>query len=591
MPRKNTGTINRGTSNTGIQNRSIATVAGRPVGYEHIINVGQLRSKEIVDRLFIQQLTPGQLIEQAKAKHIFLVDHSDNLVAESNKQLDRAKSEIATSLLMMKNEFERRLEDPRNLKGFQGIAWQEGEPLAGLVETAWPFNMADTWRAYLVPSTPRKYRGLKKQQNKSLPKGQRASKTHPQRKTTYAAKTNRLLGTQKAEGYLERTFPRPLVPVNVKFERTIETELGGQYYGYFLTIVKVGIKAELKGTGQRPELNAILDAGKATPKLEAEFENKYFNVKKLELSKDGVGVTFSIGEGNPIGKGGVVLGKIELKLNTSPLSPITVEVSPVEIPVEDLLFLEHLWNGKLALKIKIIIVPNLDLLAKYRLAALRHLRRTGSIIIRATGSFFRTAAGLSRTAAGIYRATGIAAYSGASALSVGLAAGFAVAAWGAAVLYVLGEAGLEGKGTAIISNFVDGYAKELADITGFASPYGSSLEDRWKTDEGITLLDMDWANVLKQEGRVYHKHGSKGEGKYSLSNIEKAGRARVLQLAKFYFESLGRYFWRGVVKYHGMRYQKNRRIYWSILFEQAKRGQTVGIEPFIKQKVDIKFFN
>ncbi|WP_158859761.1 hypothetical protein [Lunatibacter salilacus] len=144
---KLTGINNRGTGSTSVGPSRIATIPPRPADYEEVVNTGQVMGMEAAHVLMPS--SAKEFMARARSKHQFLINYSDRLLADSELGLLEAQSMTAGTLLNMEKELERRLNEPYGLSQFIGVAWPETDPLAGLVESAYPFSHSDRWQEYV----------------------------------------------------------------------------------------------------------------------------------------------------------------------------------------------------------------------------------------------------------------------------------------------------------------------------------------------------------------------------------------------------------------------------------------------------------
>ncbi len=151
----------RGTGRTPVVSsgqRGLSLRAGHPAGYAGIVTAAQAYGKETADYMLARTLPPRRFIAMARAKSDFLLNHSDQLVADSPEKVALVQHMMASTLLMMLDEFERRLADLATLDTYLELAWQKGDPLAGLIQASDPFSYAEIWKDYLMDFKPRRRR-------------------------------------------------------------------------------------------------------------------------------------------------------------------------------------------------------------------------------------------------------------------------------------------------------------------------------------------------------------------------------------------------------------------------------------------------
>ena len=149
----------RGVSDRGVEARAIEVRAGRPPGYASIDHAEQVYGMELGHRLALRLMSKKDLIAKARAKHEFLVHHSDELKGTAAEKA-RAQSYIAETLLAMKDEAERRMEEPqeRPLGGF-GPVELDGPEQFTLLEAINPFMNESRWQEYVIaPPRPKRRR-------------------------------------------------------------------------------------------------------------------------------------------------------------------------------------------------------------------------------------------------------------------------------------------------------------------------------------------------------------------------------------------------------------------------------------------------
>lgn len=158
----------RGVADRGVVSRGFVLQADHPAEYDGVYHAKVVSGMEFSHQMVMTRFSTERLLAWARAKHKFLLHHSDKLEG-TPAEVARAQSDLAKTLLAMRQEAMRRVENPTSTRLGKHSQDQPDGPI-DLIDSMDPFMQYRLWKGYVLPEPkPRKREKRKAQRSEPTP--------------------------------------------------------------------------------------------------------------------------------------------------------------------------------------------------------------------------------------------------------------------------------------------------------------------------------------------------------------------------------------------------------------------------------------